>query len=260
MPKGTTKIPASHLRSLTPVNARGDRERRRQAAESAPDLIDLTLAEYKGRLRGEGRHGDGRVDVVKPQTKEFGNASGDRAWFRAAQKAGFIEPVPADAMEVPAGASWIYTGPMVARPDFWQWPRDGRRCDATSYVRDDDGHYILGDGLFQLKRPCARAPIHGGNVCIAHGGGIDRVRRAAELRLLGAADSVIGALIEIALNAKADEKARVQAINSILDRAQIKGTTQVEIDVPLYRDVIKAAFPGWGSAGDEDEEEDNGDN
>lgn len=255
MPK--TQITGAHLRSLTPVNAKSKRARQRQAAEDAPELIELTLAEYKGRLRGEGRHGDGRVDVVSPQTKEFGNAAGDRAWFRAAQAAGYIEPVPAEAREVPAGAEWIYTGPMVARVNFWRWPQDGRRCEATSYVRDDEGHYILGEGLFQLKRPCARTPIYGGNVCIAHGGGIERVRRAAELRLLGAADSVIGALIEIALNTKADEKARVQAINSILDRAQVKGTTQVEIDVPLYRDVIKNAFPTWGASGDEDEEDDD---
>jgi hypothetical protein len=255
MPKST----GVRLRPPSPaVNIKKVRARRQELLADAPELIELTLAEFKGRLRGEGRHGDGRVAVVSPQTKEFGNGAGDRGWFRAAQAAGFIEPANLDE-ELPAGAAWVYTGPMIARASFWTWPRDGRLCDATSYVRDDEGHYILGAGNFQLKRPCARPPIHGGNVCIAHGGGIERVRRAAELRLLGAADSVIGALIEIALDTKADEKARVQAINSILDRAQIKGTNEVQIDIPLYREVIKAAFPAWGAAEDEEEAEDDAD-
>lgn len=238
------------------VNKRADRERKAEVAASAPETIPLELAAAKGRLRGEGRHGDGSKKVVVPTTKEFGNTVGDRLWLAAARAAGFIEPIGEDEAEVPAGASWRYTGPMIATAAYWNWPGNGRRCAAWSYVRDEEGHYIVGEGNFQLKRPCSKPPILGGDVCIPHGGGIERVKHAAEMRLLGAADSVIGALITIALDVNADPKARVQAINSVLDRAQIKGITQIELDVPLHKEVAKAAFgKAWGSEDDEDGED-----
>lgn len=243
-------------------NAREQRERRaaaEEAAATAPSTIELELAPYKGRLRGEGRHGDGSTTVVKPSSKEFGNVKGDRAWLEAARKAGFIERIGDEEPEVPSGSTWRYTGPLIATAAYWNWPKDGRRCKAWSYVRDDEGHYVVGEGNFQLKRPCSKSPIHGGDVCIPHGGGIERVKHAAEMRLLGAADSVIGALIVIALDTKEDAKARVQAINSILDRAQIKGITQIELDIPLYKEVTQNAFgKEWGSK--EDEEEEGGEN
>jgi hypothetical protein len=240
-------------RGKPPTVSEKTQARQAKQAEASPEHIILTLAANKGRLRGQGRHGDGSKKVVTPTTKEFGNTLGDRAWLTAARSYGLIEEVPADAEgEIPAGARFQYTGPMIARKDFWSWPPDGERCSAESYMRDEEGHYILGQGYFQLKRPCALRPIVGGPVCVPHGGGIERVRRAAELRLLGAADAVIGALIVIALDTKADEKARVQAINSILDRAQIKGVTQIEVDVPAYREAIKNAFKGWGEPEDAD--------
>lgn len=246
MPGRTAVRPARNVRA----------EREQRESNVAPETIPLELATFKGRLRGEGRHGDGSTKVVTPTTKEFGNTKGDRAWLEAARGAGFIQVIGADEAEVPSGSTWQYTGPLIATAGYWNWPTNGRRCKAWSYIRDEEGHYVVGEECFPLKRPCSKPPIYGGDVCIPHGGGIERVKHAAEMRLLGAADSVIGALIEIAMNAKADEKARVQAINSILDRAQIKGITQIELDVPLYKEVAKSAFgKAWGSADDEEESE-----
>lgn len=259
MPRSTTTLRAAGSAKVRPaVNARAVRERRAKAAAEAPETITLELATFKGRLRGEGRHGDGSRKVVTPTTKEFGNVKGDRAWLEAATTAGFLELIGAEEPEVPSGSTWRYTGPLIATAAYWNWPTNGRRCSGWSYIRDAEGHYVVGEGNFQLKRPCSKPPIQGGDVCIPHGGGITRVKHAAEMRLLGAADSVIGALIEIALDAKADPKARVQAINSVLDRAQIKGVTQIELDIPLYKEVAKNAFgKEWGS--EEDEEESNDD-
>jgi hypothetical protein len=237
------------------VNQRKERERRAKIAAEAPATIPLELARTKGRLRGAPRHGDQSTTINIPTTKEYGNAVGDRRWLEAAREAGFIEPIGEEEQEIPAGAKWRYTGPLIATAAYWNWPMGGNICQAWSFVRDEDGGYVVGEGNFQLKRPCSSVPIVGGTVCIPHGGGITRVKRAAELRLLSAADSVIGALITIALDTKQDARARVQAINSVLDRAQIKGITQIELDVPLNKEIAKAAFgKAWGSEEDEDEE------
>lgn len=248
MPKAPSRPPVKPA-----VNVKNLRARQAKRGSDAPETITLVTTQYKGRLRGQGRHGDGDTSIVVPTTKEFGNSVGDRRWFFDAIEADYVEEIGADETEIPSGSTFRYIGPMEIPGHYWNWPLEDDRCEATAFLRDNQGHYILGSNNHQLKRPCARQKILGGNVCISHGGGIERVRKAAELRLVGAADSLIGALINIALDAKQDGRARVQAINSALDRAGIKGVTQVEIDIPLYKDVAKDLFKRWG------EDEDDGD-
>lgn len=68
---------------------------------------------------------------------------------------------------------------------------------------------------------CRRYAIKGGNVCLSHGGGAPQVRRKAQERLLGAADLMVGVLINIARNRYMPAAARVTAARDLLDRAGI---------------------------------------
>ena len=199
------------------------------------------------KRRGEMRGGDGaQADINVPKGKP-GNTKQDAEWVAKMTEAGLLEVIAEDEKDVPFGARLRYTGNAEDDGHSWQLPPDDKRCHGLAKVRDGEGRWITDSKNQLIMRPCLKWPIKGGTVCVEHGGGVENVRKAAQMRLLSAADSLIGALISIGLDSKADPKARVQAINSALDRAGVKGTIDLRVEVPQYQQMLKDLFSGeWG--------------
>ena len=86
----------------------------------------------------------------------------------------------------------------------------------TAHLRDGSG------------KPCRKNAKKGMNVCASHGGAAPQTVRAAKIRLIEAVDPLLAELIRIGLSGK-DERTRVAAINSALDRAGIDEPKRVEI-------------------------------
>ena len=87
----------------------------------------------------------------------------------------------------------------------------------TAHLRDGSG------------KPCRKNAKKGMNVCASHGGAAPQTIKAAQLRLLMAADSIAGILVEIAQDSKMPPATRVAAARDILDRAGLKPVEQVEV-------------------------------
>lgn len=219
-----------------------------------PDEVKLGTARG-GVRRGKPRNGDGRTEPNDPQDGKAGNTKGDQQWLADQVALGLIKDIPEDEEDVPFGALKIWTGDFDDATSFsyWTLPPEGKRCNGKAKVRDEKGRPVLDKDKQILMRPCAKPTIVGGSVCIHHGGGPDRVRKAAQMRLLSAADGLIGALIKIALDEKQDARARVQAINSALDRAGIKGTIDITVEVPKYKEMLAEMFGDWTGGGDGDD-------
>jgi hypothetical protein len=198
------------------------------------------------KKRGEERS-DGATDVRVPVGKP-GNSKGDQAWLAEQVKSGLIRPVEEGDTDVAFGALLMFTGTPGEDESYWKLPPEGRRCTGHSRIRDEEGRYIVDTNGDVLLRPCAKWTILGGKVCATHGGGVETVKAMAKLRLVSAADSLVGALISIALDTKTDAKARVQAINSALDRVGISGTINISAEIPKYKEMLNQMFSDeWGS-------------
>ena len=74
---------------------------------------------------------------------------------------------------------------------------------------------------------CFAYPIRGGTVCNKHGGSAPQVVRAAKLRAQLASDTVMGRLINIALNSP-DERAAIVAAKEVLDIGDVAKANAVE--------------------------------
>jgi hypothetical protein len=225
-----------------------------KTATKAPATPEVPAPSPKGRIKRGQTRSDGQTDVKVPQ-RPNGNTKNDIRWLEEQVELGLIEPIAEDENDIPFGALRRWTGDTLpsAEGSYWILPKEDKRCHGMSKIRDHEGRYVIGKDNKELLRPCARPTIIGGDVCVAHGGGVEHVRNAANLRLLAAADSVIGALIVIAMDTKEDSRARVQAINSVLDRAGVKGTLNVSIEVSKYKEMMKEMFSGdWGSSEGDD--------
>lgn len=231
---------------------------------SEPKLKKEKLTEEqikKNRLKGRSHNTrkqrtDGATDVKIPQNGP-GNSKGDQAWLEAQIAAGLIEPIDPDddSEEIPFGAMQRWTGKPEDFGSSWQLPEEEGRCKARSKVRDGEGRYVIGQDNKALLRPCRRWAIRGGNVCVTHGGGLARVRAAASMRLAGAADGLIGALIKIAMDNTVDPKARVQAINSALDRAGVKATIDFTVESPSWEKMLGKMFGEWNDDAEDDDDD-----
>ena len=87
-------------------------------------------------------------------------------------------------------------------------------------------------------KPCRKQAKKGMTVCGSHGGSAPQTVKAAKLRLLEAADPLMAELIRITLYGK-DERTRVQAINSALDRAGVDEPRRLEV-THVSEDVLDA--------------------
>jgi hypothetical protein len=190
-----------------------------------------------------------------PKKTTGGNSPIDQEWLETVMEAGEIievvkETIPDHIVFEPM-YMWDATQDEL-NPDFWMERRRYQHrdtCTATSYVRDQRGGYIVDRDWNRLRKPCISLPMKGGYVCHAHGGEIAMVKQQAADRLAHAADTVAARLVT--LTGVRDEEQRyirpqdrIMASNSVLDRAGVKGSSEVEIKLPGYKKVLDAMFGG----------------
>lgn len=184
-------------------------------------------------------------DNTEGKTKNGGVSKGDRAWSDYQEEQGLLSDVH-DQELIKQGILRRFDGdPMdiiLNYDSFWRLPLPERRCKHKAFVRDQTGHYIIDKDGNKLRRACSRPAIRGADVCYNHGGGIPAVKQKAQMRLLQAADEMISNLLHIATNPMMDGKVRVQAINSALDRAGIRGGVEVDITLPQWQKGLKELF------------------
>lgn len=185
-----------------------------------------------------------------------GNSKCDQAWIEEMLAAGELHapgPKPPEFMYDPV-FQWDGLNEEL-NPDFFEFyrPTRGRSkdpsrvCNGDAYVRDERGGYIVDADYQRLRRPCLGAPAQGTNVCHAHGSQIPVVKAAAQRRIAEAAEIVALRLIGLTgvrdeLDAIIEHKNRISAANSVLDRAGIKGTDQLQVTVPGFQRVLDAMF------------------
>lgn len=194
--------------------------------------------------------------MARNQKTKKGNIPADDefiAWMQERQGLEVFDPSK-EEHALPFAAKLRYKGEKDADDSPWKIPPPGKRCAGKAYVRDVDGDYIVDINDQRIMRPCYNWPMKGMTVCLYHGGGVKRVKKAAVERLVSALDAVSGALIKIALDENNDPKVRVQAINSIMDRVGVRGGTEVDIKDPGYLDVLRDIFSKGAEAGAEDED------
>ena len=197
--------------------------------------------------------------MAKSTTRGRGNTQLDEdflEWMRLTENGGLrildpeIEDIP-----FPAKLKWAGSADDESP---WKVPPPGKRCVASAFIRDMDGDYILDEDNNRLTRPCWRWPIRGTTVCLVHGGGVTRVKKAAIERMALALDAVTGALVKIALTEDVSPKDRISAINSIMDRVGVRGGTEIDVNNPGYLDVLKGLFESRpGDPDDEDDEDED---
>lgn len=133
-------------------------------------------------------------------------------------------------------------------PEFFDAYRRGtRNCTGVAYLRDERGGYILDCEGIRLQRPCIAMPALGANVCYRHGAQTPQVRAAAIARLSLAADKAATTLITLTDSRDeegelVDQKVRVSAANSVLDRVGIKAGAEIEVNMPGYKKVLDSLF------------------
>lgn len=119
-------------------------------------------------------------------------------------------------------------------------PPDQFRCRARAV-----------SGPFGGQR-CRKYAIRGGVVCTTHGGSLPTVKRAAQIKLLMAANPAIEKLIEIAFVKKnVDDADRIRAITQILDRAGIVGRMEVDVSIKPWQDAIRQLMSDGKAAEEE---------
>jgi hypothetical protein len=99
--------------------------------------------------------------------------------------------------------------------------------------------------------PCKNAPMNGGNVCRMHGGAAPQVRRRAAERIALASDRAAAQLFAFMTDVTIPPAVRLAATKDLLDRAQVTGKTTVEIEVPVWQQIldgIVATVPMDGEA------------
>jgi hypothetical protein len=201
------------------------------------------------RPRGKSAIGHDPDRMVPQKTKvaSGGNSKPDQAW---------IAEIGEDILEfesqpkVPWDVTYQFQGyASEVEPGFFLDMRKAKTkpCTGTAWVRDHKGGYILDLDFVRLQRPCLAAPIAGGTVCAKHGGQLAHVKEAAQLVLAAAAEKAADTLITLTnprdeLNEIVDQKVRVSAANSVLDRVGIKGGSTVEVTVPGYETVLAKMF------------------
>lgn len=121
----------------------------------------------------------------------------------------------------------------------YQVPPDEKRCTYGRILHDDDGGPILDAVGAILKRRCDAWAMIGTGLCIDHANGSAAVQNAARQRILAAADAVVGALTAIALDPEEKATDRIKALNSLLDRAGIRGGIEVNGEIKGFEKVLQ---------------------
>jgi hypothetical protein len=86
--------------------------------------------------------------------------------------------------------------------------------------------------------PCKRSPIKGANVCRAHGGAAPQVQRKAQERIAHASDVAVMKLLALMQDPDVPKAVQAAVARDLLDRANVTGKTTVEIEVPLWQQIL----------------------
>jgi len=114
-------------------------------------------------------------------------------------------------------------------------PPDSERCRAI--VRSRSSPWA--------GNQCARPAIHGGTVCISHGGRLPNVKKAAQRRLAMAALPAVDRLIYMALQKpRMSDADRLKAILAILDRSGVEAKAIMEVEVKPWQDALRQLLSG----------------
>lgn len=192
-----------------------------------------------------------RMKITPPKVATGGNAKCDQGFME--DEAESLSLIDQDSK--PDDCYWdvLYQWDGLTEDlddEYWEQFRrskNGRKCTGIAYVRDERGGYIMDADWERLQRPCLRPPLNGAHVCNKHGGQVAHVREAAINRLSNAAEKAANTLITLTdirdeTGELVDQKVRVSAANSVLDRVGVKGGSTVEVEIPGYKDVLSKLF------------------
>lgn len=184
--------------------------------------------------------------MVRSTTRGNGNSPKDEGWLQWMEENGGLEPIDPEEAGVPWPAMSQWSGNAEDEGNPWMVPPPHASCAGKAYIRDADGNYVMDSSTppKRVMRPCWNWPMKGSTVCIKHGGGIERVRKGAMERLASALDATTGELIKLALSNETEDKVKIQAINSILDRTGLKGGIEIDIQTPGWQEALKDLFSG----------------
>ena len=100
--------------------------------------------------------------------------------------------------------------------------------------------------------PCGNPPMLGSTVCRMHGGSAPQVKQAAQVRLMMAADPAAARLIEIANDKTMPPNVRLAANKEILDRANVVGTQQLNVEVSAFEERTRKIVVRWEDFADDE--------
>jgi hypothetical protein len=89
---------------------------------------------------------------------------------------------------------------------------------------------------------CRKPRLLGSKVCPSHGGNLPNIKKAAQMRILAAADMATAELLTIALshNRDTEDGNRLRAITALLDRAGIDGKQTITIEVKPWQEMLQS--------------------
>jgi hypothetical protein len=152
----------------------------------------------------------------------------------------FIEEHAQEMRMTPDGRL-VWSGETRDLGNPFQMPPPERQCQKGDIIRDAHGQPILGADGLEVMRPCENWTIVGAPICIQHAGGVGRVRQLAQEQIAACTHALIGVLVEIAMDPAAENKERIAATNSLLDRGGVKAGIDVTV-TETGRDKIWASL------------------
>ncbi len=86
--------------------------------------------------------------------------------------------------------------------------------------------------------PCRLAPVKGAAVCHKHGGSAPQVRRKAAERIANASDIAVLQILALMQAPDTPSAVKLAAAKDLLDRADVKGKTTVELEVKPWEELL----------------------
>ncbi len=89
---------------------------------------------------------------------------------------------------------------------------------------------------------CGRWANRGMTVCNSHGGRAPQARRKAQQRLEEASDIAVKRIVAIMNDSRISPAVRLAAAKDILDRADVRGTERISIEMPEWEQRMQKVF------------------
>jgi hypothetical protein len=164
------------------------------------------------------------------------NTQADKTWIAEQKRA--LRVTPEGLLQ------WTGRAADIGNP--YQMPPDevGARCLHDRPVVDDEGQNILdADGLV-LRARCPKWCIPGAAFCSDHSGGRNSAKALAKKLAEDASVQAMGELKAIAFDPLQDADTRLKALNSLLDRAGVKGGLDITLDAKGYEEILDKIIAG----------------